>query len=105
LAPRYRGTFGGENGYQNILLYVDFARPQEIIQSALEGMIVWPPDHIFGTRYPFSTIFFLQRGEGRTGEEKVDTIRLRGFLPQGWGEDYPCLGRGLTGESGISHGL
>jgi phosphoserine phosphatase len=35
-----------------ILFYVISAAPQEIIQSALDGIV--PPDHIFGTRFRFN---------------------------------------------------
>jgi phosphoserine phosphatase len=38
-------------GYK-ISFYVISAAPQEIIQSALEGIV--PPDHIFGTRFRFN---------------------------------------------------
>jgi len=38
-------------GYE-ISFYVISAAPQEIIQSALEGIV--PPDHIFGTRFRFN---------------------------------------------------
>jgi phosphoserine phosphatase len=38
-------------GY-NISFYVISAGPQEIIESALEGIV--PPDHIFGTRFRFN---------------------------------------------------
>jgi HAD superfamily phosphoserine phosphatase-like hydrolase len=36
----------------NFSFYVISAGPQEIIESALEGIV--PPDHIFGTRFRFS---------------------------------------------------
>lgn len=39
------------DGYK-IGFYVISAAPQEIIQSALEGIV--PPDHIFGTRFRFN---------------------------------------------------
>ena len=39
------------DGYK-ISFYVISAAPQEIIQSALEGIV--PPDHIFGTRFRFN---------------------------------------------------
>jgi phosphoserine phosphatase len=39
------------DGYE-ISFYVISAAPQEIIQSALEGIV--PPDHIFGTRFRFN---------------------------------------------------
>ncbi|HYA62082.1 MAG TPA: haloacid dehalogenase-like hydrolase, partial [Candidatus Sulfotelmatobacter sp.] len=38
-------------GYK-VSFYVISAAPQEIIQSALEGIV--PPDHIFGTRFRFN---------------------------------------------------
>ena len=39
------------DGYK-ISFYVISAAPQEIIESALEGIV--PPDHIFGTRFRFN---------------------------------------------------
>ncbi len=36
----------------NFLFYVISAAPQEIIQSALEGIV--PPEHIFGTRFRYN---------------------------------------------------
>jgi HAD superfamily phosphoserine phosphatase-like hydrolase len=50
--------------------YVISAAPEEVIQSALEGIV--PPDHIFGTRFRYNE---------RTGE--IDTI-LR--VPAGYGK-------------------
>jgi len=47
------------------------AAPQEIVQSALEGIV--PPDHIFGTRFRYNEA---------TGE--VDSI-IRAAA--GWGQD------------------
>src|ERR1700730_10672316 len=57
------------DGYK-ISFYVISAAPQEIIQSALEGIV--PPDHIFGTRF---------RWNEATGE--VDSI-IRATA--GWGK-------------------
>src|SRR5206468_517172 len=41
---------GEVDGY-DFAFYVISAAPQEVIQSALEGII--PPDHIFGTRFRY----------------------------------------------------
>lgn len=62
--------------------YVISAAPQEVIESALEGIV--PPDHIFGTRFRYDT----QTGEiqsivrVRAGYGKVAVIdELRAALP------------------------
>lgn len=72
------------DGY-NISFYVISAAPQEIIQSALEGIV--PPDHIFGTRFRFNE---------STGE--VDSI-IRASA--GWGKITVL--EELRAELGISH--
>jgi len=61
------------------------AAPQEIIQSALEGIV--PPDHIFGTRFRYNEA---------TGE--VDSI-IRAAA--GWGKITVL--EELRGNLGISH--
>ena len=71
-------------GYK-ISFYVISAAPQEIIQSALEGIV--PPDHIFGTRFRFNEA---------TGE--VDSI-VRASA--GWGK--VTVLEELRAELGISH--
>lgn len=68
-----------------ISFYVISAAPQEIIQSALEGIV--PPDHIFGTRFRFNEA---------TGE--VDSI-IRASA--GWGKITVL--EELRAELGISH--
>ena len=62
------------------------AAPQEIVQSALEGIV--PPDHIFGTRFRYNEA---------TGE--VDSI-IRAAA--GWGK-ISVLEK-LRANLGISHG-
>ncbi len=68
-----------------ISFYVISAAPQEIIQSALEGII--PPDHIFGTRFRYNEA---------TGE--VDSI-VRASA--GWGKITVL--EELRASLGISH--
>jgi HAD superfamily phosphoserine phosphatase-like hydrolase len=68
-----------------ISFYVISAAPQEIIQSALEGIV--PADHIFGTRFRFNEA---------TGE--VDSI-IRATA--GWGKITVL--EELRAELGISH--
>jgi HAD superfamily phosphoserine phosphatase-like hydrolase len=68
-----------------ISFYVISAAPQEIIQSALEGIV--PPDHIFGTRFRFNEA---------TGE--VESI-IRATA--GWGKITVL--EELRAELGISH--
>jgi phosphoserine phosphatase len=68
-----------------ISFYVISAAPQEIIQSALEGIV--PPDHIFGTRFRFNE---------STGE--VDSI-IRATA--GWGKITVL--EELRADLGISH--
>jgi HAD superfamily phosphoserine phosphatase-like hydrolase len=72
------------DGYE-ISFYVISAAPQEIIQSALEGIV--PPDHIFGTRFRFNEA---------TGE--VESI-IRATA--GWGKITVL--EELRAELGISH--
>src|SRR5262250_2898397 len=72
------------DGYK-ISFYVISAAPQEIIQSALEGIV--PPDHIFGTRFRYN---------GATGE--VDSI-VRASA--GWGKITVL--EELRSTLGISH--
>ena len=72
------------DGYR-ISFYVISAAPQEIIQSALEGIV--PPNHIFGTRFRFNE---------DTGE--VDSI-IRASA--GWGKITVL--EELRAELGISH--
>jgi 2-hydroxy-3-keto-5-methylthiopentenyl-1-phosphate phosphatase len=72
------------DGYE-ISFYVISAAPQEIIQSALEGIV--PPDHIFGTRFRFNEA---------TGE--VDSI-IRATA--GWGKITVL--EELRAKLGISH--
>jgi phosphoserine phosphatase len=72
------------DGYK-IAFYVISAAPQEIIQSALEGIV--PPDHIFGTRFRFNEA---------TGE--VDSII---HASAGWGKI--TILEELRAELGISH--
>jgi phosphoserine phosphatase len=72
------------DGYK-ISFYVISAAPQEIIQSALQGIL--PPDHIFGTRFRFNET---------TGE--VDSI-VRASA--GWGKITVL--EELRAELGISH--
>ena len=72
------------DGYK-ISFYVISAAPQEIIQSALEGIV--PADHIFGTRFRFNE---------STGE--VESI-VRATA--GWGKITVL--EGLRAELGISH--
>lgn len=71
-------------GYK-ISFYVISAAPQEIIQSALEGIV--PPDHIFGTRFRFNE---------HTGE--VESII---HASAGWGKI--AILEELRAELGISH--
>src|SRR5580700_2972752 len=68
-----------------VSFYVISAAPQEIIQSALEGIV--PPDHIFGTRFRFNE---------STGE--VESI-IRATA--GWGKITVL--EELRAELGISH--
>ena len=72
------------DGYK-FSFYVISAAPQEIIQSALEGIV--PADHIFGTRFRFNE---------STGE--VESI-VRATA--GWGKITVL--EGLRAELGISH--
>jgi 2-hydroxy-3-keto-5-methylthiopentenyl-1-phosphate phosphatase len=72
------------DGYK-ISFYVISAAPQEIIQSALEGIVA--PDHIFGTRFRFNEA---------TGE--VESI-IRATA--GWGKITVL--EELRAELGISH--
>jgi phosphoserine phosphatase len=72
------------DGYK-ISFYVISAAPQEIIQSALEGIV--PPDHIFGTRFRFNE---------QTGE--VDSII---HASAGWGKI--AILEELRADLGISH--
>ncbi|MGB2635818.1 MAG: HAD-IB family phosphatase [Candidatus Acidiferrum sp.] len=72
-------------GDTKISFYVISAAPQEIIQSALEGIV--PADHIFGTRFRFNE---------STGE--VESI-LRATA--GWGKITVL--EELRAELGISH--
>ena len=72
------------DGY-NIAFYVISAAPQEIIQSALAGIV--PPEHIFGTRFRFNEA---------TGE--VDSI-VRASA--GWGKITVL--EELRANLGISH--
>ena len=69
----------------NIAFYVISAGPQEIIESALEGIV--PPDHIFGTRFRFNE---------STGE--VESV-IRASA--GWGKITVL--EELRGGLGISH--
>jgi len=71
------------DGYK-ISFNVISAAPQEIIQSALEGIV--PPDHIFGTRFRFK-----ENGE-------VDTIL---HASAGWGKI--TILEELRASLGISH--
>jgi phosphoserine phosphatase len=72
------------DGYK-FSFYVISAAPQEIIQSALEGIVA--PDHIFGTRFRYNE---------KTGE--VDSI-IRASA--GWGKITVL--EELRGQLGISH--
>jgi phosphoserine phosphatase len=72
------------DGYK-ISFYVISAAPQEIIQSALEGVV--PPDHIFGTRFRYNEA---------TGE--VDSI-VRASA--GWGKITVL--EEIRSSLGISH--
>ena len=72
------------DGYK-ISFYVISAAPQEIIQSALEGIV--PPDHIFGTRFRYNEA---------TGE--VESI-VRASA--GWGKITVL--EELRADLGISH--
>jgi len=72
------------DGY-SFAFYVVSAGPQEIIESALEGIV--PPDHIFGTRF---------RWNERTGE--VDSV-IRASA--GWGK--VTVLEELRASLGISH--
>jgi 2-hydroxy-3-keto-5-methylthiopentenyl-1-phosphate phosphatase len=72
------------DGYK-FSFYVISAAPQEIIQSALEGIV--PPDHIYGTRFRFNEA---------TGE--VDSII---HASAGWGKIQ--ILEELRAELGISH--
>src|SRR5271167_2417078 len=72
------------DGYK-ISFYVISAAPQEIIQSALEGIV--PPDHIFGTRF---------RCDETTGE--VESI-IRATA--GWGK-ITALDE-IRANLGVSH--
>jgi HAD superfamily phosphoserine phosphatase-like hydrolase len=72
------------DGY-NISFYVISAGPQEIIESALEGIV--PPDHIFGTRF---------RWNEQSGE--VDSV-IRACA--GWGK--VTVLEELRASLGISH--
>jgi phosphoserine phosphatase len=72
------------DGYK-FSFYVISAAPQEIIQSALEGIV--PPDHIFGTRFRYNE---------KTGE--VDSI-IRASA--GWGKITVL--EELRAQLGISH--
>lgn len=47
LLPKLLGEIAG----YDFVFYVISAAPQEVIQSALEGIV--PPDHIFGTRFRY----------------------------------------------------
>ncbi len=73
------------SGAYKISFYVISAAPQEIIQSALEGIV--PPDHIFGTRFRYNDA---------TGE--VDSI-IRASA--GWGKITVL--EELRASLGISH--
>ena len=73
-----------KDGYK-FSFYVISAGPQEIIESALEGIV--PPDHIFGTRFRFNE---------QTGE--VDSI-IRASA--GWGKITVL--EELRASLGISH--
>jgi phosphoserine phosphatase len=73
------------SGDYNFSFYVISAAPQEIIQSALEGIV--PPDHIFGTRFRYNEA---------TGE--VDSI-IRASA--GWGKITVL--EELRSTLGISH--
>jgi len=79
-----RSLDGISDGYK-ISFYVISAAPQEIIQSALEGIV--PPDHIFGTRFRYNEV---------TGE--VDSI-VRASA--GWGKITVL--EELRSTLGISH--
>jgi 2-hydroxy-3-keto-5-methylthiopentenyl-1-phosphate phosphatase len=79
-----RSLGGLSDGYK-ISFYVISAAPQEIIESALEGIV--PPDHIFGTRF---------RWNESTGE--VESI-IRASA--GWGKITVL--EELRAELGISH--
>ena len=48
LLPRLLGQLEG----YDVAFYVISAAPQEVIQSALEGIV--PPDHIYGTRFRYA---------------------------------------------------
>src|SRR6267143_4497605 len=48
LLPRLLGELDG----YDVAFYVISAAPQEVIQSALEGIV--PPDHIYGTRFRYN---------------------------------------------------
>jgi len=71
--------------HHKIAFYVISAAPQEIIQSALEGIV--PPDHIFGTRFRYNEA---------TGE--VESI-IRASA--GWGK--VTVLEELRASLGISH--
>ena len=73
------------SGAYKISFYVISAAPQEIIQSALEGIV--PPDHMFGTRFRYND---------STGE--VDSI-IRASA--GWGKITVL--EELRATLGISH--
>src|SRR2546427_2078873 len=48
LLPRLLGQLDG----YDVALYVISAAPQEVIQSALDGIV--PPDHIYGTQFRYA---------------------------------------------------
>src|SRR5690349_2587003 len=50
--PLLAQLLGEVDGY-DFAFYVISAAPQEVIQSALEGIV--PPDHVYGTRFCYSS--------------------------------------------------
>ncbi|MBZ5702569.1 MAG: haloacid dehalogenase-like hydrolase [Acidobacteriia bacterium] len=74
--------------------YVISAAPQEIIQSALEGVV--PPEHIFGTRFRYVDPLAVTATGGATGE--VQSIER---ASAGWGKVTAL--EEIRAALGISH--
>ena len=74
--------------------YVISAAPQEIIQSALEGVV--PPEHIFGTRFRYVDRLAVTDTGGATGE--VQSIER---ASAGWGKVTAL--EEIRAALGISH--
>jgi phosphoserine phosphatase len=82
--------------------YVVSAAPQEVVQSALEGLV--PPSHIFATRFTYDpsgevdSIVRVAAGHGKVAE--LEAIRARAGVP---GERVVYVGDGTSDIRAMLH--